>query len=232
MAEVCLNLHARSLLFSAACPNIDHNYSTENVLKARRARGQSGTRGLLGLVPALWLWTLVPTYLYLRPHILYYHLLPFSLYVGLINAYSVGQIIVAHLTKSRFAYQNVLLLPLVFGVFDSLGPELARFNLEIGGNKITWPSALGPSYQVPFVFACAGLALGVYGSFVVDVILAICDYLDIWCLTIKHPMETPNESARKAEKRRERSPTVESDAVDGGAEMGKRSTRGKKGVKA
>jgi ethanolaminephosphotransferase len=32
-----------------------------------------------------------------------------------------------------------------------------------------------------------GMAIGVYGSFVVDVIVTICDYLDIWCLTIKHP---------------------------------------------
>jgi len=36
----------------------------------------------------------------------------------------------------------------------------------------------------------------VYGSFVVDVIVTICDYLDIWCLTIKHPwVEGQNGSA-------------------------------------
>lgn len=136
------------------------------------------------------MWTLIPAYLHLRPQILHYHLLPFSIYVGLINAYSVGQIIVAHLTKSRFAYQNILLLPLVFGVLDSLGPELAaRWGDDFLGTGygIGWPSALGPGYQVPFVFACAGFSLGIYGSFVVDVILAICDYLDIWCLSIKHP---------------------------------------------
>ncbi len=108
--------------------------------------------------------------------------------------------ITAHLVKARFPYGNVLVAPLAYGVFDSLGPWLQR-NVGVG-----WPSALGDDiYQVAFVFSCLGLSIGVYGSFVVsvavlldvwsdtnmlakiDVIFAICDYLDIWCLTIKHP---------------------------------------------
>jgi ethanolaminephosphotransferase len=32
----------------------------------------------------------------------------------------------------------------------------------------------------------------------VDVIVTICDYLDIWCLTIKHPWNE-TEEAKKAE---------------------------------
>ena len=60
-----------------------------------------------------------------------------------------------------------------------------------------------------------GMAIGVYGSFVVslsnprvqllltgnqvDVIVTICDYLDIWCLTIKHPWNE-EEEAKKAKK--------------------------------
>jgi len=90
--------------------------------------------------------------------------------------------IVAHLTKSAFPYHNVLVLPLMFGVIDSLGPLMQSW---IG---VGWPSSLGEGvYQVGFMFLCTGMAVGVYGSFVVDVIVAICDYLDIWCLTIKHP---------------------------------------------
>lgn len=177
------------------------------------------------------MWVLIPAYLYLRPHILHYHLVPFSLYVGLINAYSVGQIIVAHLTKSRFAYQNVLLLPLVFGVLDSAGPVLASYGEEhfgFGSGVLGWPSALGPAYQVPFVFASLGLAVGIYGSFVVDVITAICDYLDIWCLTIKHPYVEPVKRVR-GKSPRGKSPSVEGEGmpvVEEGA--GKRSLRGKK----
>jgi len=151
--------------------------SALSVVKARKERGQDPYKPLLGLVPMIITWTLIPAYLALNPIILHHHLIPFVIFAGLVNAYSVGQMIVAHLVKARFPYQNVLVLPLAWAVADSLGPRLGL-----------WPSALGSdTYQVAFVFLCLGLAVGVYGSFVHDVITTICDYLDIWCLTIKHP---------------------------------------------
>jgi ethanolaminephosphotransferase len=151
--------------------------SAINVMKVRKERGQDPARALLGLIPTGVMWVLVTAYLALQPTILHNHLVPFVFFVGLVNAYSVGQIIVAHLAKARFPYYNILVVPLALGVVDSLGPRLGL-----------WPSALGDGvYQVAFVFLCLGLGLGVYGSFVYDVITSICDYLDIWCLTIKHP---------------------------------------------
>jgi ethanolaminephosphotransferase len=168
--------------------------SVRNVLKARRDRGDAPNDALLGLAPFFGSWALIIAYLSLHPEILHQHLVPFVLLVGLMNAYSVGQMITAHLTKSEFPYQNVLALPLLFGIIDTLGPILqARIGLG-------WPSALGDGvYQVAFMFSCLGLAIGVYGSFVVDVIVSICDYLDIWCLTIKHPYveETENAGGKK-----------------------------------
>ncbi|KAF2503120.1 sn-1,2-diacylglycerol cholinephosphotransferas-like protein [Lophium mytilinum] len=156
--------------------------SAQNVMKARRERGQQARVALLGLAPFFTVWTLVPIYLKLQPEILHHHLVPFIFFVGLINAYSVGRMIISHLTKSRFPRGNVLIFPLAYGVIDSLGPFLQQ-NVGFG-----WPSALGDgTYQVAFVFLCLGLGIGVHGSFVVDVIFAICDYLDIWCLTIKYP---------------------------------------------
>lgn len=153
-----------------------------NVLKARKARGENANEALLGLLPFVFGWAIIPVYLYLQPIILRDHLIPFVFLVGLVNAYSVGQMITAHLTKSAFPYQNILVLPLLFGVGDSIGPVLQdKFGFG-------WPSALGDGgYQVAFMFMTLGIAIGVYGSFVVDVIVSICDYLDIWCLTIKHP---------------------------------------------
>jgi len=151
--------------------------SAMNVMKARRERGQNPSKALLGLLPIATTWILIPAYLALQPIILRHHLIPFVFYAGLINAYSVGQMITRHLVKDKFPYKNILIAPLAFAVVDSLGPKLGL-----------WPSALGDDmYQVSFVFLCLGLALGVYGSFVYDVITTICDYLDIWCLTIKHP---------------------------------------------
>lgn len=159
-----------------------------NVLNARRERGEQANAALLGLAPFFASWATIATYLSLHPEILHAHLIPFVLFVGLVNAYSVGQIITAHLTKSAFPYQNILVLPLAFAVFDTLLGE------KVG---LGWESVLGHgTYQVSFMFACLGLAVGVYGSFVVDVIVSICDYLDIWCLTIKYPYVAENEEGK------------------------------------
>ncbi|CAK7233229.1 Phosphotransferase [Sporothrix curviconia] len=154
---------------------------------------------LLGLLPFAVTWALVVAYLMLQPEILHAHLVPFVFFVGLVNAYSVGQMITAHVSHLPFPYYNVMVLPLAWGVVDSLGPllkslEPAIASLLFGNNKppayfvFGWPSALGDGvYQVAYMFCMLGTAVGVYGSFVVDVIVTICDYLDIWCLKIKHP---------------------------------------------
>lgn len=109
---------------------------------------------------------MIVSYLTFHPEILHQHIVPFVFYVGLINAYSVGQIITAHLTKADFPFQNVLLAPMAYGVLDSIGPVMQE---RVG---FGWPSALGTGvYQVAFVSMCLGLAVGVYGTFVVDVIV-------------------------------------------------------------
>ncbi|PHH87349.1 hypothetical protein CDD83_8985 [Cordyceps sp. RAO-2017] len=168
--------------------------SSSNVIRARRARGDRSRGALLGLVPFFAVWALIVAYLALQPGILHGHLVPFVFLAGLVNAYSVGQMITAHLVRMRFPYWNVLALPLAFAVVDSLGPLLQR---RLGAG---WPSALGDGvYQVAYLFCMLGAAVGVYGSFVVDVIVTICDYLDIWCLTIKHPhVDPPSPAASPA----------------------------------
>ncbi|PSS12520.1 hypothetical protein M430DRAFT_44425 [Amorphotheca resinae ATCC 22711] len=171
--------------------------SSMNVIRARRAQGDKSRYALVGLVPFFITWTLIPAYLYLNPEILYNHLVPFVFFCGLVNAYSVGQMITAHLVKLDFPYYNVLVLPLAYGVFDSLGPWLQQ---TVG---FGWPSALGNGvYQVAYMFMMLGAAVGVYGSFVVDVIVTICDYLDIWCLTIKHPWNEKEEAKKEKKKKR------------------------------
>lgn len=162
---------------------------------------------ILGLLPFFLTWTLVLAYLVLQPEILHGHLVPFVFFVGIVNAYSVGQMITAHVTHLPFPYHNVLVLPLALGVVDSLGPVLHHLEPTVAqllfkseeppaGFALGWPSALGDGvYQVAFMFCMLGIAIGVYGSFVVDVIVTICDYLDIWCLTIKHPY-VPDEETK------------------------------------
>lgn len=135
-----------------------------NVMKARRARLENPITPLCGLLPFAYMWILTPAYLYLQPNIRENHLVPFLIYVGIVNAYSVGQMIVAHLLKTSFPRSNVLILPLAVAVVDSLGPYLGL-----------WPSFLGyHMYQVAFVFTALGLAVGVYASFVVSSLFFVC----------------------------------------------------------
>lgn len=144
------------ILFFATGTSILH------VMQARRERGQDPFQPLYGLLPIVAIWVFVPAYLYLQPHILENHLVAFLLYVGLINAYAVGRIIVGHLVKTSFPYFNILMVPLVLVVFDSVGPFLGL-----------WPSVLGigSSGQVAFVFTSLGTSVGVYGSFVVCLVV-------------------------------------------------------------
>ncbi len=167
--------------------------SARNVIRARRARGDKSRHALVGLGPFFATWGFIVAYLALQPTILRNHLVPFAVFAGMVNAYSVGQMITAHLVKLPFPYWNVMVIPLACGVIDSLGPLLLRYGPVPG---LGWPSALGDGvYQVAFMFCMLGMAVGVYGSFVVDVIVTICDYLDIWCLTIKHPWVEGQEEA-------------------------------------
>lgn len=130
-----------------------------NVMQARRARSENPFTPLCGLLPFIYMWVLTPAYLYLQPNILHNHIVPFLSYVGIVNAYSVGQMITAHLLKTPFPQSNVLIWPLAAAVVDSLGPYLSL-----------WPSALGGDiYQVAFVFTALGIAIGVYSSFVVSI---------------------------------------------------------------
>ena len=134
-------------------------YSILHVMEVQVERKQSATKPLYGLAPFFIASANVALYLYLQPIILSYHLIPFVFYAGMLNAYSVGRMIVAHLTKDpEFPMHNVLTFPLGLAVVDSLGPTLGL-----------WPSALGfGTYQIAFVFMLMGLSFGVYGSFVVS----------------------------------------------------------------
>ena len=144
-------LYGALVLFAAAGSSISR------VRSVCRQRGENPTTALYGLMPFVLTWILVPTYLYLQPNILTGHLIPFTLYVALINAHSVGRIIVGHLVKAEFPYSNILSWPLALAVLDNIP---AAFGL--------WPSFLGDGNgQVLFVYLCVGLSLGVYGSFVV-----------------------------------------------------------------
>lgn len=138
--------------------------SIYNVIKVRRERGQDPFAPLYGLLPLVAIWTLVPAFLYLHPNILAHYTIPFGIYVGLINAYSVGRMIVGHLTQTSFPYHNILLYPLAIGVVDSLGAVLGLWSAPIFGGDVG---------EAAFVWATLGLSVGTYGSFVVSLVIRL-----------------------------------------------------------
>ncbi|PKY07815.1 Choline/ethanolaminephosphotransferase [Aspergillus campestris IBT 28561] len=178
----CYMIYGSIILFFAIGSSILH------VMQVQRKRGQDPVKPLYGLLPIVVVWALVSAYLYMQPTILEQYTVPFALFVGMVNAYSVGRMITAHLTKTDFPYFNVLLVPLALAVVDSLGQVVGL-----------WPGVLNDEpRQIAFMFACLGLSIGTYGSFIYDIITTICDYIDIWCLRIKHPyVEGANGTAKK-----------------------------------
>jgi ethanolaminephosphotransferase len=177
--------------------------SCQNVARKLRGEGKPVLPALYGLLPFAITYALAFSYLALNPYILNTHLVPYAFFLGLVNAFSVGRIITAHLVKSSFPYRNPLFIPLAFGVLDSIGPAVSALTYDpvTETSRLGWPSSLGvgPSqYQTAYVFLSLGVGIGVYGMFVIDVIVTICDYLDIWCLKIKYPyVEKPEEKEKK-----------------------------------
>lgn len=166
---------------------LTESHSSVNVYRARIKQKRSPLPALAGLLPFFVPWVFIPLWLTLRP-VLFHHLIPFLLFIGIASAYQVGLIITAHLVHAPYPYTNVLFIPMIFGIVDALAPRLVP----------GWKSALGDGqYVVGYMFLCLGLCLGVHGSFVVDVIMNICEYLDIWCLTIKHRKDLGDGAAKE-----------------------------------
>lgn len=96
---------------------------------------------------------------------------------------------------------NLLNFPLGLAIVDKLGLAAGLWKkgwieLWMGGEGGIAGFG-GGSGEVTWLWMSLGLAVGVYGSFVVDVVVSICDYLDIWCLTIKHPVPVRQNEEKK-----------------------------------
>ncbi|KAL2707368.1 Cholinephosphotransferase 1 [Kluyveromyces marxianus] len=100
--------------------------------------------------------------------------LPYVLSVGLTMAFTVGRIIVAHLTKQEFPMnQPVMFVPslqlIIYLVFVK-GFHLTSENIV---HNLNW-----------FGF---GLTLGIHSMFITEIVYEFTNYLDIYTLSIKHP---------------------------------------------
>ncbi|CCH40959.1 Choline/ethanolaminephosphotransferase 1 [Wickerhamomyces ciferrii] len=128
---------------------------------------------LKGLSPFFGYYSTVFAWLLYNPIIIEKYLLPFVLTVGLTLAFSVGRIIIGHLTLQKFPnFTPSLFIPFAEFLIYSLLTRLGYSADSITGDLI-WTGF--------------GLSLGFYSLFVLEIIYEITTYLDIYALSIKHP---------------------------------------------
>ncbi|ORZ32205.1 CDP-alcohol phosphatidyltransferase-domain-containing protein [Catenaria anguillulae PL171] len=152
--------------------------SARNVLHAVKARGGDPAPALLGVFPfvfsvfLIWVWVLGDSQVILGSY-----LVPLALYVTFLFGHLVGQIITAHVTKGAYPFFCLNMAPA--GV--AAGNVLLEFFTGIRIISAAWDGV--------YMWLSVLFAVGVYAHFALDVIQTICDELDIWCLTIKHPLK-------------------------------------------
>ncbi|PLW53775.1 hypothetical protein PCANC_03629 [Puccinia coronata f. sp. avenae] len=152
-----------------------------NVARSHRGKKGSSTKTLLGLLPFVLQTTINLLWLHSQPSLLNRHLLPFMVYYGLSFAYLVGLLIVSHILKAPevFPYWNILLFWSFLGFADS---HINILTLGLIEQPIFQKSEAG---AVKFIWLSILVASVIYAYFVADVILDVCDYCGINCLTIK-----------------------------------------------
>jgi len=174
-------LNKCSLLFAVFSLGSNVMGSYINVAKSHRGQKGSSAKTLLGLLPFVLQTTINLLWLHSQPSLLNRHLLPFMLYYGLSFAYLVGLLIVSHILKAPevFPHWNVLLCWSFIGFADS---HINTLTLGLVKQPFFQKSEAG---VVQFVWLSIIVAGVVYAYFVTDVVLDVCDYCDINCLTIK-----------------------------------------------
>ncbi|KAH3901379.1 diacylglycerol cholinephosphotransferase SCDLUD_002871 [Saccharomycodes ludwigii] len=124
-----------------------------------------------GLLPYFLFFASITTIVVIEPSFMS---LPFLLTIGLAFAFSVGRIIVAHLTLQKFPMVNApMFIPILEFVLEIFLVEMLGYDKTITINNLLW---LG-----------FGLSLGIHGMFLNDIIYEFTTYLDIYALSIKHP---------------------------------------------
>lgn len=157
---------------ASAIKNVSKKYKSDNKLLSKAARAQINA-AKSGLVPFFAYYASIALFAYNYPEITEAYGFPLMISIGLTIAFSVGRIILAHLTLQDFPYVNV---PAFLPMLELI---LARVLTDIYGyDRSTVLSAV--------IWMGVGATLGVHGMFVAEIITEITSFLDIYALSIKH----------------------------------------------
>lgn len=146
------------------------DYYTQNHSRKEESERQIilATRGL---VPYFSYYASIALVVLIEPQIIS---LPFILTIGLTMAFTVGRIIICHLTKQSYPMFNPpMLIPTVQLLLRFFFVNVLSYKRQEVIPALNW-----------FGF---GLSFGIHSMFITEVIYEFTTYLDIYALSIKHP---------------------------------------------
>lgn len=170
-----MTLNEAYLVFATVGLGFNIVQATQNVYNVKKKDNLPLTPALLQTLPFFFFYATLSYWIYLSPDILYHHVLPLTIAIGAVFAFTVGKMITAHVSKQDFPLWNILQLTPTLGI---LIHYVARFN--------SWDME---TTDIASVWTCIGFCLAVYGCFIGDIITEITTYLDIGCLYIKYPVQ-------------------------------------------
>lgn len=149
--------------------NIDS--ARKNVRKHYKSNPREYLNAIKGLLPFFVYYLSVFALIIVNPVLIEKYSIPLVLMIGASVAFSVGRIILGHLTKQAFPYMTPSsFLPTIILILN----EFLKF--------------LGYTDAIrELIWMGLGLSFGFYGMFVIEIIYEITSYLDIYALSIKHP---------------------------------------------
>lgn len=156
----------------SAMRNVAKHYQLDvKLLKSKTAK--STDLAFFGLVPFFAYYAAILLLVTFYPEIVTDYGFALVLNIGLTIAFSVGRIILAHLTIQDFPYfQPPMLLPLFQLIIAKILIGIYEYERSTVVNALMWVGV--------------GMAGGIHFVFVAEIILEITTYLDIYALSIKH----------------------------------------------
>lgn len=185
--KIAINSSIIYVLLGAPSLYFNINAAMRNVLRfyeSREAEKSAATdhaaapvakahHAYLGLAPFFLYYGLVGVFVFFYPEMVNEHCYALVLSIGLTIAFTVGRVILAHLTLQAFPMvQPPMFVPLGQILINKLLIEAYGFDRSQVVPAVAW---LG-----------FGLVLGIHAVFVCEIIFEITSYLDINTLSIKH----------------------------------------------
>lgn len=169
---VVLGLGSLYFNISSAMKNVNKKYITENSGDAKQAKSAT-TEAYKGLLPFFGYYASIILLIYVYPEFATEFGFPLVISIGCSVAFSVGRIILAHLTLQAFPFVHYPMLMPAAQLF------LSKFLLSIYG--FNYHTVLSAVSWLGF-----GVTLGIHSLFITEIISEITSYLDIYALSIKH----------------------------------------------